>query len=273
MRNASSRGCCGLGMTKSMMLVVPPARPAAVPVKKSSAATVPMNGSCMWVCGSMPPGRTYWPPASSFCALAGALFAASSPTAAMRPSRHSTSALNSRSALTTVPPRMRREGVMLRSLRLWRFHPAAHAEEIDHRGDGEAHERGVGVDAFEESPPIRKALGEGRVQEPRHIGEHPQHERDDGDPVPSRAVAVGAGFVVKGVDVELLLPDEVIVDDQDARHGAKERRIADEPREDVALRRLQHFPRHHEDGDDGGDDAARGIGDAARVERPANVGP
>ena len=54
-----------------MMLVVPPARPAAVPVKKSSAATVPMNGSCMWVCGSMPPGITNWPPASSFSASAG----------------------------------------------------------------------------------------------------------------------------------------------------------------------------------------------------------
>jgi len=26
---------------------VPPARPAAVPVKKSSAVTVPMKGSCM----------------------------------------------------------------------------------------------------------------------------------------------------------------------------------------------------------------------------------
>ncbi len=45
-------------MTKSMMLVVPPEKPAAVPVKKSSAAVVPMKGSCMCVCGSMPPGIT-----------------------------------------------------------------------------------------------------------------------------------------------------------------------------------------------------------------------
>src|SRR6218665_1567483 len=41
-------GSCGSGMTKSMMLVVPPARPAAVPVKKSSAVTVAMNGRCLW---------------------------------------------------------------------------------------------------------------------------------------------------------------------------------------------------------------------------------
>lgn len=58
MRKASISGCCGSGITKSMMLVVPPARPAAVPLKKSSAAIVPMKGSCMWVCGSMPPGIT-----------------------------------------------------------------------------------------------------------------------------------------------------------------------------------------------------------------------
>ncbi len=40
-------------------------------------------------------------------APAGARRTASSPTAAMTPSTHNTSALNSRSALTTVPPRIR----------------------------------------------------------------------------------------------------------------------------------------------------------------------
>jgi hypothetical protein len=50
--------CLGLGMTKSMIVVVPPAAAALVPVKKSSEATVPMKGSSMWVCGSMPPGIT-----------------------------------------------------------------------------------------------------------------------------------------------------------------------------------------------------------------------
>ena len=52
---ASSSDCRGLGMTKSMIEVVPPASPAAVPLKKSSLATVPMKGNCMWVWGSMPP--------------------------------------------------------------------------------------------------------------------------------------------------------------------------------------------------------------------------
>ncbi len=50
--------CFGLGMTKSMIIVLPPAKPAAVPVKKSSLVVVPMKGSSIWVCGSMPPGMT-----------------------------------------------------------------------------------------------------------------------------------------------------------------------------------------------------------------------
>ena len=69
-----------------MMLVVPPASPAAVPVKKSSIVTVPMKGSCMCVCGSMPPGIRYWPEPSIVCTPAGASFEARSPSAAIWPS-------------------------------------------------------------------------------------------------------------------------------------------------------------------------------------------
>ncbi|MNF93740.1 hypothetical protein D3C84_764260 [compost metagenome] len=77
-------------MTKSMIEVVPPARPAAVPLKKSSLATVPMNGSCMWVCGSMPPGIRYWPLPSSSWQPAGASSLA--PMAWIRPFAQSRSA-------------------------------------------------------------------------------------------------------------------------------------------------------------------------------------
>jgi len=91
-------------MTKSMMVVVPPARPAAVPVKKSSAVTVPMKGNCMCVWVSIPPGITYWPLASITVAPAGA--SSLSPTATILSPYTSTSALKARSALTTVPPRI-----------------------------------------------------------------------------------------------------------------------------------------------------------------------
>ena len=70
--SASVRLCCGAGMQKSMIIVVPPASAAAVPERKSSHATVPMKGISMWVCGSMPPGRTKAPPASTTSAPAGA---------------------------------------------------------------------------------------------------------------------------------------------------------------------------------------------------------
>ena len=38
-----------------LIIVVPPATAACVPSKKSSAANVPMNGSCICVWGSIPP--------------------------------------------------------------------------------------------------------------------------------------------------------------------------------------------------------------------------
>ncbi len=48
----------GDGMQKSTTMVVPPDSAALVPLSKSSAVTVPMNGNSRWVCGSMPPGMT-----------------------------------------------------------------------------------------------------------------------------------------------------------------------------------------------------------------------
>jgi len=82
-------------------MVVPPAKPAAVPEKKSSDATVPMKGNSIWVWGSMPPGITSWPVASITSASAGA--PETSPTALIRPSSHQTSPGKLRSAVTMVP--------------------------------------------------------------------------------------------------------------------------------------------------------------------------
>jgi hypothetical protein len=38
-----------------------------------SLAAVPPNGSCMWVCTSMPPGMTYFPVASIVFSTVGAV--------------------------------------------------------------------------------------------------------------------------------------------------------------------------------------------------------
>ena len=83
--SASSSDCPRAGITKSMMQVVPPATPDAVPDSKSSADTVPMNGNSMCTCGSMKPGNTYWPPASTSTSLAER-FSRSSAMATIRPS-------------------------------------------------------------------------------------------------------------------------------------------------------------------------------------------
>jgi hypothetical protein len=50
-------------------MVVPPATAALVPLLKSSTATSPINGSCICVWGSIPPGITYFPSASTTLAF------------------------------------------------------------------------------------------------------------------------------------------------------------------------------------------------------------
>ena len=42
-------------------------------MKKSSLAMVPMKGISIWVCGSMPPGITSMPPASTISVPVGSL--------------------------------------------------------------------------------------------------------------------------------------------------------------------------------------------------------
>src|SRR5215213_6229635 len=105
-------------MQKSTIVVVPPESAALVPHSKSSADTVPMKRSSMWVCGSIPPGMTRAPPASTISAPAGA--SRFSPTATTRSPATSTSARRPKSAFTTVPPRMSRAMVILRWCCFWR---------------------------------------------------------------------------------------------------------------------------------------------------------
>src|SRR5450830_514013 len=168
-------------MTKSMMVVVPPASPAAVPVKKSSDVTVPMKGKfmCVWV--SIPPGITYRPPASITVAPTGT--GKFSPTAAIMSPSISTSARKARSALTTVPPRISvviLSPLCLRLRRLLhvRHGLALHHDAVDDGGDGHAHEPGVGVDGFKAFGHAGKRRGKGRIQK---TGDIRQHGNDKGD--------------------------------------------------------------------------------------------
>src|SRR6516225_4944724 len=174
-----------------------------------------MKGSCMWVCGSMPPGSRYWPLASSVCVPEGAWDCRSAPTAAMRPSTHRTSAANSRSALTTVPPRIKRAELMrlapeMRPPVRWRpvssraaqcralgGDLAGHADTVDRGRDAQSDEPGVGVDLPEQIADVGEALREGRAEEARQVGQHTEHEGQHGHPVPAAAVAVLATLAIE----------------------------------------------------------------------------
>src|SRR6218665_2183181 len=240
-------GSCGSGMTKSMMLVVPPARPAAVPVKKSSAVTVPMNGSCMWVWGSMPPGRMYWPLASRVCAPAGACAAASAPSATMRPSTHSRSAACSRSALTTVPPRITRAWFMGRSPSgawIGRGLLFLCAQVVVAARHGQAEEPA----RIEKREPERRQAS--HIDHARHgqiarqAWQHAQQERDQRLRVPAVAVLVLAATAVPVIGLEMAAAHQVVVDQQDAGDGAQQRAVAAQPGEQIAAGGGQQFPGH-----------------------------
>ena len=72
-----------------MIMVVPPAAAASVPVAQSSAVTVPPNGMSIWVCASMKPGMTSLPEASTVSAPSASMLV---PTATIFSSSTSTSA-------------------------------------------------------------------------------------------------------------------------------------------------------------------------------------
>src|SRR5688572_11895192 len=91
---------------KSMIVVVPPNAAALVPVSNVSEANVPPNGSCMWVCTSMPPGMTSLPVASIVSMPPARPLPGASSAVIFSPST-STSAGNEPVGPTTVPPVIR----------------------------------------------------------------------------------------------------------------------------------------------------------------------
>ena len=83
------------------MVVVPPSAAATVPLAKSSIVVVPPNGMSRCVCGSMKPGNTYAPDASTVSCPTSLMLRA---IAVITPSSISTSAGKTSVAVTTVPP-------------------------------------------------------------------------------------------------------------------------------------------------------------------------
>ncbi len=180
-----------------MMLVVPPARPAAVPVKKSSAVTVPMKGSCMWVCGSIPPGMTYWPLASMTWPPLGAC--RFSPTATILSPSHQHIGVKFAVGVDDGTAAYQNGHLFLlmfgknavtdwRVRRLWwqSFQACASSSTPIHdAGQAQTDEPGVGVDGFEDFCNIRERGRESRVQKARNIRQHADHKGDQSPPCSS----------------------------------------------------------------------------------------
>lgn len=80
--NALDRDYPFSGIAKSIYDVVPPAIAALLPVSKSSIAFVPINGSCICVWVSIPPGMMSLPEQSITYAVLWVIF---EPTAVIFP--------------------------------------------------------------------------------------------------------------------------------------------------------------------------------------------
>ena len=99
------------GLLKARNVVVPPS--AAATLSGRSGRAPRRVGRRVCVCTSTQPGSTSRPRASSTCASEWPLLR-SGPTSLIRPSVIATSALNERSAVTTVPPVTTRSDILCR---------------------------------------------------------------------------------------------------------------------------------------------------------------
>src|ERR1019366_10130402 len=73
-------------------------------------------------------------------------------------------------------------------------------------------------------------------------------------------------------ELEMAAADDEVVGDHDTGDGAEKTGVAEEPAGDVGTVSREELPRHQEDADDAGDEAAGAEGDEARVEVREIVG-
>ena len=104
------------------------------------------------------------------------------------------------------------------------------------------------------------------MEEAGEVREHRDHEGEHRDEVEPAGVCVAAVLAVQVVDVELALAQQEVVDDQDPTDGPQQRRVPDEPGEDVIPRGLEQLPREHHESEPRRNVAAEPEGDSARVD-------
>src|SRR5213075_2500714 len=132
-------------------------------------------------------------------------------------------------------------------------HRDAHAGNVDHGGQYEAHKPGPVVERPEQA-------GSGRAaqcgDEARQVGQDAGDERENRDPVEAAREFVDAVPLVEIVEHELTAPYDEVVRDHDSGDGTQQRAIADQPGEDVGRGVVVEPPGHHHNSDHGGDHCA-----------------
>nr|GEU28076.1 hypothetical protein [Tanacetum cinerariifolium] len=147
-----------------------------------------------------------------------------------------------------------------------------HHDPVHHGGDGNANKPRVGIDRFKTIAHVRERRRECGIEKAGDIGHDADDERRQRRHVPAAVIRILAAFAVQLRHIEFRLAHQVVVDDQDAGNRAQQRRVADQPREHIALGRFQYLPRHHDDGNRRRQVTAGAVGDALGGEGRKIVG-
>src|SRR5262249_7101924 len=106
---------------------------------------------------------------------------------------------------------------------------------------------------------VRRREGGGERGEARREGGAESHESRN---VKAPAIPVGSTLAVQALHVQARVAEEEVIDDEHAADGAQERRIRDQPLEDVSGRIGDQLPRLYDDADEAGDEPAGAEGEA-----------
>src|SRR5262249_53655052 len=131
----------------------------------------------------------------------------------------------------------------------------AHEQSVGHGRDEEAYEPGIVV----------KPAQRGKEQADQ-CDDDAQSQSDQCPVVEAARVFIDSAAAVEIDRIERAAADDEVIGDHDSGDWTEKTGIAHQPSEDIALKIREKLPRHHQDADNPGDEAAGAKGNQARVQ-------
>ncbi len=114
-------------------------------------------------------------------------------------------------------------------------------QDVQSAGNEETYEPRIRVNRFPEFGDLEPRNG--RRQETRQIDQNTNDERSHGRPIDPVRIFVFTTSTIQIIEIQVRLPENEIIGNHDPADRSEKRRISHEPREDIALRRLDELPR------------------------------